>query len=70
MRKQLALLRPQDVLLRPAVGNFGNMDYQRSAETFELGRQAVRDQEGKLKALALGEKEYAAWKAALRQLQG
>jgi NTE family protein len=66
MRKQLALLRPQDVMLRPAVGDFGNMDYQRSAETYELGRQAVKEQEGKLKGLALGEKDYAAWKASRR----
>ena len=63
MQKELAALRPGDVVLRPKVGDLGNMDYDKSALAFERGREAVLENAAKLQPLALSPEAYARWKA-------
>jgi len=51
-RRSLALLRPQDLLVRPALAEFGFADFARAAEIVARGDEAVRAQEAQFAALA------------------
>lgn len=63
MQKELAALRPGDVILRPKVDDMGNMDYDKSALAFERGREAVLENAEKLRPMALSPEAYERWKA-------
>ena len=54
-KRNLALLRPQDVLVQPAVQDIGFVDFNRSAEIVQRGQQALLPVQDRLAALG------AAW---------
>lgn len=51
-RRNLALLRPQDVLFEPALGAIGFADFDQSQRTIALAEQALSALQGRLAALA------------------
>jgi NTE family protein len=54
-KRNLALLRPQDVLVQPAVQDIGFVDFNRAAEIVRRGQQALLSVQSRLTALG------AAW---------
>jgi NTE family protein len=50
-KRNLALLRPQDVLVQPAVNDIGFADFHRAAEVVRRGQQALLPVQDKLVAL-------------------
>lgn len=51
-KRNLALLRPQDVLVQPALGRLGFADFGRAAEALTLGEQAVQALDARFADLA------------------
>ncbi|HPE59097.1 MAG TPA: patatin-like phospholipase family protein [Thiolinea sp.] len=49
---QIDSMRPQDILIEPAVKNIGNLDFNKVRETIPLGEQAARARLGQLQQLA------------------
>ena len=66
----LASLTPRDLLIRPALGDITAADFARHAEAAERGRQAVREHEAALAALALPATAYAAWQRENHRREG
>jgi NTE family protein len=60
-QRQLALLGPQDLLLKPEVSFIGDLDYGRQDEARPVGRQALLARAEDLKELQLSPEAYAAW---------
>jgi NTE family protein len=60
VQASLASLRPTDVLIEPALGDFSAGDFDRLLETVPIGEAAVRAAETRLAALAIPSVEYAA----------
>jgi NTE family protein len=65
-QRQLALLGPQDLLLKPDVAFIGDLDYQRQTEALPVGRAALLDHAEALRDLQLSPEAYEAWKTARR----
>jgi len=59
-KRNLALLRPQDVLVQPAVQDIGFVDFNRAAEIVRRGQQALLPVQSRLTALG------AAWAGQAR----
>jgi len=51
-RRNIALLRPQDILVRPQLQDFGFGSFSQPAEIIRAGQQAVDWQQGRFEALA------------------
>ncbi len=51
-QRNLALLRPQDILVQPVLKNFGFTDFNRAAEIVERGEQALQRVDAQFVALA------------------
>jgi NTE family protein len=51
-RRNIALLRPQDILVRPQLQNFSSGSFSQPAEIIKAGQQAVLAQDDKFQALA------------------
>ena len=51
-KRNLALLRPQDVLVQPQFKEVGFTDFRRAPEIVAMGEQAVRQQDARFAALA------------------
>ena len=51
-KRNLALLRPQDVLVQPQLKEVGFTDFRRASEIVGMGEQAVRQQDARFAALA------------------
>jgi NTE family protein len=64
VQRQLASLRPRDVLIRPDLSSVSSFDLARTAELVERGRAAAMEAAPALRALALSEDEYRAYRAA------
>jgi NTE family protein len=69
-QRQLGLLGPGDLLLRPPLEEIGNFDYHKSAVALAKGREAVLQQAERLQGMRLSEQAYAEWLAQRRALAG
>ncbi len=58
----LATLSPQDILIKPELGNIGAADFERHADSAERGRAAAEALARALQRLALPPAEHAAWR--------
>ena len=65
-KKSLALLRPDDILIRPDLGDFSSTDFDRWAVPIPLGEAAARKVSDRLAKLSLPADEYAALNARRR----
>lgn len=63
VQKSLSLLGPDDVYMRPELGNITAMDFARQLEAAEIGRQTALANVNKLAAYSVSAEEYAAWQA-------
>ena len=61
----LAALGPQDVLIRPELGDIGAGDFARHAQAADLGRVAAELAAPQLDALSVDDARYAAWQASM-----
>jgi NTE family protein len=59
VRLSLQQLRPQDVLIEPALGDFSSADFDNLAKAVPFGEAAARQAAPRLQALALPAAEYA-----------
>ena len=66
VRASLAMLRPADVLIEPALGDFSAADFDDLPQAVPIGAAATNAIAGRLAALALPQAEYAAWQAHQR----
>jgi NTE family protein len=63
-RRQIQLLKPNDVLLIPALGNLSSADFKLGlSQGVALGEQATQAALPKLKALSISEPAYAQWRS-------
>jgi NTE family protein len=60
VRESLQQLRPQDVLIEPALGDFSAADFDNLLQTVPIGEAAARAAAPRLRALALPAQDYAA----------
>ncbi|GLS82268.1 patatin-like phospholipase family protein [Paraferrimonas haliotis] len=67
VERQKALLSEDDVLLIPAVKEFGTTDFSRMPESIPLGRQVAEAQLEHLKEFATDSSDYADYRLAKRQ---
>lgn len=67
VERSLADLRPQDILIRPALKGVGLTDFQRSGQALEDGIAAARAVAERLQALSLGSEDYRRHEAAREQ---
>ena len=63
VRKSLASLRPGDILIEPALGDFSAADFDDLPKAVPIGEAAARQVEAKLEALSLPPEQYAALRA-------
>jgi len=63
----LAKLGPEDILIRPQLGNIGSGAFDRSAEAIPLGQQGAEAMVEQLRKYSVGEAEYAAWQQSIRR---
>lgn len=65
----LALLKPEDIYVKPAMPDLTAGDFDRSPEAIAAGRQAAEALEDRLAALSVTPKAWAAWqrKVAVRE---
>jgi NTE family protein len=61
-KAQLATLTDRDILINVPMGDIGTADFDRLPETIPLGEKAAREATDRLRALAVPEAEYAAWR--------
>jgi NTE family protein len=66
VKRSLASLGPQDVLLAPDLGQITSGDFDRALELIALGEAAARALLPRLQALALPEADYQRWREARR----
>ncbi len=64
VRASLAELRPQDVLIEPALGDYSAGDFNNMEKTVPIGIAAARLVAARLQALALSPQAYAALRSA------
>ncbi len=57
-KRNLALLREQDVLVQPALNQVGFADFRRASDIVAIGEQAVELQDARLAALAVSEQVH------------
>jgi len=65
--KQLAALGPQDVLIRPPLGDIGGGSFSRVGEAIPIGEQAAREAAEALSRYRLSPEEYARYVAGRSQ---
>ena len=65
--EQLALLGPDDIVIRPDLSQFSAADFDKHAQISEQGRKAVAQASGQLDALAVSADAYQSWHARLQQ---
>jgi len=66
VRRSLAELKPQDILIEPALGDFSAGDFDNLPKTVPIGEAGARKVADRLRALSLPPEQYA----ALRRRQG
>lgn len=57
-RRNIALLRPQDILVRPQLQNFSAGSFDQPAEIIQVGQAAVQAQDARFQALARSVADY------------
>ena len=62
VQRSLATLRPDDVLIAPALGSLSSADFDRGAAFFSLGEAGARGRSDRLAPLALSAEAYAQWR--------
>ncbi|MDE2564488.1 MAG: patatin-like phospholipase family protein, partial [Burkholderiales bacterium] len=65
VQASLALLRPQDILIRPDLGDIGAADFSRHEEAADRGRAAAEALAARLAPLAMDAADYAAWRGRI-----
>ena len=63
VRASLASLKPTDILIEPALGNFSAADFDHLPRTLPIGEAAAREAAPRLSALSLSAEQYAALRA-------
>ena len=63
VQRSLATLRPQDVLIAPALGPLSAGDFDQAEKFFALGEAGARGRSDQLAALVQDAPAYAAWRA-------
>ena len=63
---QLRMLGPDDVLIRPPLGDLGGGDFERAAETIPIGESAARESIDALRRYSVSEERYASYVAGLK----
>jgi len=66
-KEQIALLRPEDVLIQPDLGTIRGLNFERSAEAISLAEQAAHKALNSLHRYSVAEQNYAAWRTAQRR---
>jgi NTE family protein len=66
-KEQIALLHPNDILIRPDLGTIRGLNFERAAEAISLGEQAARDTLDSLRRYSVSEQDYADWRRAQRR---
>jgi NTE family protein len=61
VRVSLASLKPADILIEPALGDFSATDFDHLPMTVPIGEAAARAAQSRFAALAVGPDIYAAW---------
>jgi NTE family protein len=64
--KSLSLLGPNDIYMRPELGDITAADFGRQIEASLIGRKTALAVADKLRALSVSPEAYAAWKGAVR----
>lgn len=64
---RIATLKPDDVLLRPELGELTSVGFQNAVKGIEPGEKAALAAIDRLRTLAVPEPEYLAWQAKQRQ---
>ena len=64
---QLRTLGPNDVLIRPSLGNLSGVDFARTAETIPIGERAARESIGALRKYSVGNDEYERYLAVRKR---
>jgi NTE family protein len=64
--KSLALLRPQDIYIRPELGNLTAADFDRQMEGAEIGRKAALEVVERIRRLSVSGPEYREWRSKVR----
>ncbi|MDE2276396.1 MAG: patatin-like phospholipase family protein [Burkholderiales bacterium] len=65
VQASLALLRPQDILIQPDLGDITAADFSRHEEAADRGRAAAEALAARLAPLAMSAGDYAAWRARI-----
>lgn len=65
VQRSLTLLRQDDVLIQPSLGELTSADFARTAELMDLGEQGANQILPKLQHLRLSPQDYARWREAL-----
>jgi NTE family protein len=63
----LATMSPEDLLIKPDLGDITSGSFDRSAEAIPLGEHAAEALVAQLRRYSVGEAEYAAWRASIRR---
>lgn len=66
-KNMIASLAASDLVITPDVGSIKPLDFARAKEAIDLGEAAARRVADRLRAYALSEEDYAAWKASRRR---
>ena len=64
--RSLALLKPQDVYMRPELGGITAADFDKQLEAADIGRATAMTNAQKLRRYSVPAAEYEAWRARLR----
>jgi NTE family protein len=64
--KSLASLKPQDIYMRPELGDITAADFGRQIEASAIGRKTALEVADRLRALSIPPEEYRAWRSSIR----
>jgi NTE family protein len=64
--RSLTLLRPQDIYLRPELGDLTAADFNRQIDAADRGRKAALEISSLIRTLSVSPEEYHAWRSRLR----
>ena len=64
--RSLALIGPDDVYMRPELGDITAASFERQIEAAEIGRKTALASADKLRRYSVSPEEYAAWRGRLR----
>ena len=66
VRRQLATLAPDDVLIQPSLGELSSADFNRAREAIDIGRAAAEAVVAKLRAISVSPEAWSAYEASHR----